>query len=105
MNAQDEKKVVHSRKMFTPEEDDLIRDTIEKLGHKKWSIIAKFIPGRCSRQVRERWINYLDPTLRKDPFTEEEDILLNKIVKERGTQWNSIISLFPGRTEVAIKNR
>ena len=105
VNLPNEKKETHSRKLFTQEEDELILKTIEKIGHTKWSIIAKFIPGRCSRQIRERWINYLDPTINKGPFTEEEDNLLYKIVKERGTQWNSIVPFFPGRTEVSIKNR
>ena len=101
----EDEKPVQARRMFTKEEDDLIRDTIERFGHKKWSTIAKYVPGRCPRQVRERWINYLDPTINRGPFSEEEDALLYKLVKEYGTQWNTIVPAFPGRTEVIIKNR
>lgn len=28
---------------------------------------------RTAKQVRERWVNYLDPTLKRDRWTEEED--------------------------------
>ena len=38
----------------------------------KWEEIAKQIPGRTNKKVRERWLNELDPTIKKGPWTEEE---------------------------------
>ncbi|CAL5441261.1 unnamed protein product [Camellia sinensis] len=39
---------------WTKEEDDCIIGLVEKYGCKKWSAIAKFLPGRIGKQCRER---------------------------------------------------
>ncbi|KAI7983062.1 Transcription factor MYB3R-2 [Camellia lanceoleosa] len=39
---------------WTKEEDDCIIGLVEKCGCKKWSAIAKFLPGRIGKQCRER---------------------------------------------------
>ena len=44
-----------------------------KNGPKKWSEIAKYLPGRIGKQCRERWYNHLDPNINKKGWTEEED--------------------------------
>lgn len=36
-------------------------------------MIAQHIEGKTGKQVRERYINKLDPTIKKTPWTEEED--------------------------------
>lgn len=38
------------------QEDDLIRDLVGKQGIKKWSEIAKHLPGRIGKQCRERYL-------------------------------------------------
>lgn len=42
-------------------------------GPKNWSFIAKSLPGRIGKQCRERWHNHLNPDIRKERWTEEED--------------------------------
>ncbi|KAF5938636.1 hypothetical protein HYC85_022895 [Camellia sinensis] len=42
---------------WTKEEDDCIIGLVEKYGCKKWSAIAKFLPGRIGKQCRERTDN------------------------------------------------
>ena len=56
-------------------EDRTILSTVLELGiqNVRWSSIAKDLPGRIGKQVRDRYINYLDPKLKKEPFTPEED--------------------------------
>eukprot|EP00981_Chlorochromonas_danica_P005209 scaffold1046_cov162-Ochromonas_danica.AAC.39 len=49
----------------------LIYVVSQNLGN--WGQVAQKMPGRTSKQCRERWINYLNPTLIHSPFTEEED--------------------------------
>lgn len=42
-------------------------------GAKNWSFIAKSLPGRIGKQCRQRWHNHLNPDIRKERWTEEED--------------------------------
>jgi hypothetical protein len=63
------------------------------------------MPGRSARQCRDRWTNYLAPTLSLDPWTPEEDALIIRKVAECGTKWAAIAKEIPRRSDNAIKNR
>ena len=56
---------------WTKEEDDLIAQCVAE-GKTKWSEIAACIPGRIGKQCRERWLNHLNPDIKKGGFTEDE---------------------------------
>ncbi|GAB5371938.1 hypothetical protein AAMO2058_001623100 [Amorphochlora amoebiformis] len=90
---------------WTAQEDKLIMLGIQTYGEGKWSDIAKKIQGRLGKQCRERWMNHLDPSIRKDPFTAEEDNKIIELHAVYGTQWTRIRKDLPGRTDNAIKNR
>jgi hypothetical protein len=62
-------------------------------------------PGRTSKQCRERWNNYLDPTLVHTAFTEEEDKLILSLHQEYGSKWAMISRQLSGRTENSVKLR
>jgi hypothetical protein len=49
---------------------------LRQAGITKWSEIAARTVGRIGKQCRERWFNHLDPTLKKNGWTEEDDELL-----------------------------
>lgn len=57
----------------TKEEDDLVVRLVMEHGAKNWSFIAKNLPGRIGKQCRERWHNHLNPDIRKERWTEQED--------------------------------
>ena len=60
------------------QEDEKVVSLVERHGPKKWSTIAAALPGRIGKQCRERWHNHLNPHIRKDAWTQEEDrIILN----------------------------
>ena len=50
---------------FSQEEDDKLAELVRKFGPKNWKMIAEGIPSRSARQLRERWINYLDPNVNR----------------------------------------
>lgn len=92
------------RMPFTQEEDDMLRDAVEKY-RDNWEMIASHVYGRNERQCRDRWEKYLDPSLNKGEWTPEEDKLIMDSVEEYGRKWSKIDVLFKGRSSTAIKNR
>jgi hypothetical protein len=68
---------------------------------KKWSAIAEFLPGRSRKQCRERWLNQLDPSITKAPWTPQEDAQLQRLHAEHGNKWARIARELPGRCVLA----
>jgi len=65
------------------------------------------MPGRLSRQCRERWHNVLDPNIVRKPWTRAEDQFILEMHKNIGSKWAQIAKMKPliGRTVSHIKNR
>ncbi|CAD8143007.1 unnamed protein product [Paramecium octaurelia] len=95
------------------EEDDIIRSLMIQQEEKHiWTQIALELYNhnngqyvRTPKQVRERWMNYLNPKLNKSSWTDQEDNQLLQLVVNSGKRWSLISSLLQGRTENQVKNR
>ena len=94
---------LHSK--FTPEEDNRLRALVQEIGMSNWTAIAEQMPGRNVRQCKERWINYLSPSLNTSPWTPDEDALLIAKQNELGSKWVQIARFFDNRTDAMCKNR
>jgi hypothetical protein len=89
---------------WSREEDDRILQLVSTYG-KCWSKISKVLKTRNGKQIRDRFINVLDPKIKKGKFTEEEDKKLIRLFMQHGPKWATISKHFTNRTADMIKNR
>jgi hypothetical protein len=86
-------------------EDKKILAAVELYGF-RWNIIAaEAFTNRNAKQIRDRYINYLDPKIKKDKFTVEEDLLILELHGKYGNKWSYMRQFIPHRSSDMIKNR
>ncbi|KAL3639976.1 hypothetical protein CASFOL_014944 [Castilleja foliolosa] len=97
--------VVYKKGAWSKEEDEKLRQAVEKYGLRNWVAVEKYSGlGRPAKNCRLRWLNYLRPNLKKYPFTQEEEELIFELHSKYGNSWSRIASKLPGRSDNEIKN-
>ncbi|MCD7455475.1 Transcription factor myb93 [Datura stramonium] len=90
---------------WTPEEDQILVDYIDKHGHGSWRALPKLAGlNRCGKSCRLRWTNYLRPDIKRGKFSEEEEEKILHLHSILGNKWSAIATHLPGRTDNEIKN-
>nr|WIW78197.1 R2R3 MYB transcription factor [Erythronium umbilicatum] len=97
--------VLLRRGKWTKTEDDLLRRCIEKHGAVRWNRVPQLAGlNRCRKSCRLRWLNYLDPRIKRERFEEDEDDLILRLHKLLGNRRLLIAGPLPGRTANDVKN-
>lgn len=94
--GEDTKLITLMNEMYPNRLHDLDPDNI------RWDIIAqKISPSgmRKSKDCRKRWINSLDPRLKKGKWTQEEDERLIQAFNKYGSSWHKVSQEIDGRTD------
>ena len=89
---------------WSKEEDALVISQVKKQGPQKWSDIASNLPGRIGKQCRERWHNHLNPKIKKNNWSMEEELVLYLCNRGKKNKWADIAEKLEGRTDNSIKN-
>ena len=71
----------------------------------RWSQLAHHMPNRTGKQCRERWADHVDPGLKRQAWSMEEDETLFSKQAIIGNKWAQIAVLLPGRSRNQVKNR
>lgn len=65
------------KKIWSADEDQTILSLIKKVG-KNWKLLSEIIGTKTGKQIRERFINKLDPKIKNEEWTDEEDRMILK---------------------------
>jgi hypothetical protein len=92
------------KKIWSSEEDRTVLDMVAKYGN-NWKLISATLKTKTGKQIRERYINKLDPSIKREEWSQAEDYKIIELYTKFGSRWSEISKGLPGRPENRIKNR
>ncbi|KAK7206227.1 pre-mRNA splicing factor component-domain-containing protein [Myxozyma melibiosi] len=90
--------------VWTNVEDEILRAAIAKYGLNQWSRVSSLFNRKSAKQVKARWNEWLDPSIKKLEWSREEDEKLLHLAKLMPTQWRTIAPIV-GRTATQCLER
>ncbi|NWY39733.1 SNPC4 protein, partial [Sylvia atricapilla] len=97
------------RKEWTKYEDQMLLELVQEMrvgNHIPYKKIAYYMEGRDSAQLIYRWTKSVDPSLKKGPWTPEEDgMLMAAVTKYREKEWYKVRMEVPGRSDSQCRDR
>lgn len=93
------------------DDDKQLRTLILIHGCHDWSKIASNMNSmfrtkyRTSKECKERWYNYLDPAIAKQPWTDKEELEMLIAHQKHQNKWSDVAQALNGRSNNTIKNR
>ncbi|KAM0677947.1 hypothetical protein BDAP_001427 [Binucleata daphniae] len=91
---------------WSKDEDKRLREGAIMYNAKHWNKISEYVGTRNDSQCRERYVNVIDPTIKKDKWTIiEDEKLLSLVVQHGNKNWVKISQLLQGRTDAMCRRR
>ena len=94
-------------KKWNKEEDKILRKAILYYGPKNWQQISYCLDGRNNSQCFHRWMKGINPKIKRDKWSFEEDLTLglslSKIYQKK--KWSKIANHLLGRTDIQCRER
>jgi pre-mRNA-splicing factor CDC5/CEF1 len=78
-------------------EDEILKAAVMKYGLNQWSRISSLLVRKSAKQCKERWNEWLDPSIKKTEWTKDEEEKLLQLAKSFPCQWRTIAPII-GRT-------
>lgn len=94
-----------SQPKFSPRNDAKLVRLVNQHGTNKWKHIARCFKNKTAKQCRNRWMNYLSPSITRGTWTEEEDALILRNFEQYGPKWVKMQEDMPKRTANDIRMR
>jgi hypothetical protein len=92
-----------TRDRFTTDEDAKITAFVAQ--GLRWGEIVELMGGqRTRRQVRERWHDYLNPSLAAE-YTRDDDGRIEELYRQLGPRWAKIAEALGNRSGISVRNR
>lgn len=85
-------------------EDEILKAAVMKYGVNQWARISSLLVRKSAKQCKARWYEWLDPKIKKTPWSREEDEKLLHLAKIMPTQWRTIAPIV-GRTAAQCLTR
>lgn len=89
---------------WTEDEDQKLFEWVRVHGPNKWRHCSIRVGHRSSKQCKERWINVLNPSLKRTKLDEEEQVVLFNEMKVNWSSWRIIYRKLYGRSQNQLKN-
>jgi len=109
LNLRPEIKVGNKTGAWSKDETEQLRQILSGLDCKDpstWELASKAMGySRNMKQIKTRYDNFLDPTLKHGPWTKEEDDNLLRLQSEYGNKWKKFESILVGRSSDRIRRR
>ncbi|CAD8172393.1 unnamed protein product [Paramecium octaurelia] len=99
---QDQEK--RTKKKWSLAEDQILIEAYKEFG-RQWIKISERLPGRTSKQVRDRYVNQIDPSITHEEWSKEEDRIILEEYNKGGARWAVIAKMLKNRSENQVKNR
>ncbi|KAL2002940.1 hypothetical protein VTN02DRAFT_5473 [Thermoascus thermophilus] len=90
--------------VWTNLEDEILKASVSKYGLNQWARVSSLLARKTPKQCKARWVEWLDPSIRKIEWSREEDEKLLHLAKLMPTQWRTIAPIV-GRTATQCLER
>ena len=90
--------------VWTNIEDEVLKASVSKYGLNQWARVSSLLARKTPKQCKARWVEWLDPGIRKIEWSKEEDEKLLHLAKLMPIQWRTIAPMV-GRTATQCLER